>query len=265
MSKVNRNLYNNIFWKDKGFFSWKGKTFNQVTSMIQKNKGVLPTNIKTLFHPMPLKIYRREIASQTMTSCNPRTSLTLDELNRPNGYLIYNTPNTKGLNGTLDISLTTNKYELNTPSCNTKTNCLSQTNNALRRVRSAGMNRKKYNSCTNSDAYNANTEQYLKSRNMSFHKNQFVYKNQVQPSYFKPNNREFKQQGGVESSSFINKVKYNALNKFGASLKTQLGFYSSNKLSYAVPKEDYINKIKPFPLLNRKLLKECISKKCIPK
>ena len=83
------------------------------------------------------------------------------------------------------------------------------------------MNRKSYNSCTNSDVYNANTSQYLKSRNKSFQKNQFVYKGQ--DSVFKPSNVKFKQQGGVDAGSQINRLKYDALNKVGATLSTSLG------------------------------------------
>ncbi len=234
MSIVNRDLYNVIYWKDKGFYSWKGKTFVQVTSSIQKNNGYKPItndNISALFKPSPLKIYRREFASTQSLSntypefsvsvpsstppllqnknipCNSRTSIKIDELNQPNGYFIYDTPNNTGINNVLEINLPNSKYELNTPYCNTKTNCLSQESNALKRVRSAGMNRTKYNSCTNSDSYNANTSQYLKSRHKTFDQNQFVYKNQVAPSYFKPNNTVFKKDGGVESSSYITLTK----------------------------------------------------------
>ena len=268
MSKINRDVYNSLFWEDKGFFSWKGKTFVQVSSSSQKNAGlksIQNKNISSIFHPNPLKIYRREIGSQTMQICNPRTSVKIDELNRPNGYLLYNTMTNKGMNNTLDIQSTTNKYELSTPSCNTKTNCLSQQNNALKRVRSAGMNRTKYNSCTNSDSYNADTSQYLKSRHKSFQQNQFVYKNQVEPSFFKPNNKKFTQDGGVDASSHINRVKYDALTGVGATLPTQTGNKITNSLAYAVPKEGYLQKGKPFPINNREALKICVQKKCIRK
>ena len=264
MSKINRDVYNYIFWEDKGFFSWKGKTFVQVSSSIQKNAGlksIQNKNISSIFQPNPLKLYRREIGSQTMQICNPRTSVKIDELNRPNGYLLYNTMTNKGMNNTLDIQSTTNKYDLSTPSCNTSTNCLSQQNNALKRVRSAGMNRTKYNSCTNSDSYNADTSQYLKSRHKSFQQNQFVYKNQVEPSFFKPNNKKFTNNGGVDASSLINRVRYDALTGVGATLPTQTGNKIMNSLAYAVPKEGYLQKGKPFP----EALNKCVLKKCIQK
>jgi hypothetical protein len=270
MSKRNNDLYNSIFWKDKGFFSWKGKTFTQITSSIQKNKGQTPItttnkNISALFHPNPLKIYRREIASQTIATCNPRTSIKIDEINRPNGCLLNQQTKGKGIPIVLDIQQTTNQYDLNAPSCHTSTKCLSQENNALRRVRSAGMNRTKYNACTNGDAYNANTSQYLKSRHKTFDQNQFVFKHEVAPSYFKPNNTKFKQEGGVDASSLINRKKYDALTKVGSTLVTPLGNKVSNSLAYAVPFENYIKKGKPFPVHDPNRLKQCITQKCIPK
>ena len=273
MTFINKDVYHSIFWKDKGFFSWKGKTFTQVTSFIQKNKGLTPiinnsnkkTDISALFHPNPVKLYRREIASSIISVCNPRTSTRIDEINRPNGYLLYDKSSNKGIQNVLDIQQTTNKYDLNVPSCHTKTNCFSQESNALRRVRSAGMNKKKYNSCTNSDSYNADTTQYLKSRNKTFDQNQFVYKSQVTPSYFKPNNTKFKQEGGVDSSSLINRKRYDALSKVGSTLVTPLGNKVSNSLAYAVPFEAYIKKGKPFPFHDKKILEQCIIHKCLPK
>lgn len=268
MAKINRDLYNTISWKEKGFFSWKDKTFAQVTSSIQKNKGDIPIidgNISALFHPNPLKIYRREIASQKINTCNPRTSIRIDEINQPNGYLIYNTVNQTGINNFIDINLTSNKHELNTPSCNTKTNCMSQESIALKRVRSAGMNRTKYNSCTNSDSYNANTNQYLKSRNKTFQQNQFVYKNQVTPSYSKPNNTKFHKEGSVDASSLIDRKRYDTLSSVGSTLPTPLGNKISNSLAYAVPTEGYIKKGNPFPIHNKKLLEKCILHNCVPK
>ena len=270
MSKINRNVYNSLFWKEKGFYSWKGKTFTQVTSSIQKNKGLTSIsttnkNISALFHANPLKLYRREIASQDIKICNPRTSVKIDELNRPNGYLLLDKTNNKGIQNVIDIQTTTNKYDLNIPACHTSTNCFSQENNALQRVRSAGMNRKKFNSCTNSDSYNANTTQYLKSRHKTFNQNQFTYKNDVAPSYVKMNNKKFMKEGGVESSSLINRKKYDALSSIGSTLDTPLGNKVSNSLAYAVPFEGYIKKGKPFPVHDSKILETCLLKNCILK
>ena len=268
MTILNEDLYNSIYWKNKGFISWKGKTFVQLTTSIQKNKGIKSisdNNISSLFKANPLKLYRREIVSNTINSCNQRTSVRIDELNRPNGYLIYKEKNNTGINNVLDIQLTTNSYQLSTPSCSTENNCLSQEMNALRRVRSAGMNTKKYNSCTNSDEYNTNTSQYLKSRNKSFDKNQFVYKNSITPTYYKPSNQKFSQDGGVDSGSHINRLKYDTLSGVGSTLPTPKGNIIKNSLAYAVPMEQYIKKGNPFPIENKKLLKKCIITQCVPK
>lgn len=249
MSK-NPDLYYSNDYKDLGFFSWKGRTFTQITSQIQKNKGT----INNIYKATPSRLYRREIAVQTSV-CNPRTSLKIDEFDRPNGYLISQIPNNTGIKSVVDIIYSTNTTDHPNPSCSKYTNCFSQENNALRRVRSGGMNRKTYNSCTNSDSYNNDTAQYLKSRNKTFEKNQFVYKSQ--DSVFKPSNMKFKQQGGVDAGSQINRVKYDALTGVGATLFTPLDNKIHNTLAYAVPKEGYHKKGgKPYPLITKEMLKK---------
>ena len=42
------------------YISWKGKTFGQITSSIQKNENTSNMEGKLLFQPPPLKIHRRE-------------------------------------------------------------------------------------------------------------------------------------------------------------------------------------------------------------
>ena len=166
-------------------FTWKNKTFVQVTTALQKNTGTIAiskTNIQNLFNPTPLKLYRREIASSIIKPCNPRISTSIDELNRPNGYLVYNSATNYGLDNVLDLNITTNKYELSTPICNTSTNCLNQANNARKRVRSSGMMPKKFNPAKNNDQYYSNTTQYLKSRNRTFEQNQYNYIRQGDPT-----------------------------------------------------------------------------------
>ena len=160
--------------------SWKGKTFNQITTSIQKNNALigLKGGSENLFKSRPLKVYRREIASITNNQhCNVRTSVSIDELNRPNGYLVYSTNvnNDKGLVNAMDIQVPNSKYELSTPSCNTKGACFNQQANALRRVRSSGIITRKVNPATNNSVYYTNTNQYLKGRNKNFEQNQFNY------------------------------------------------------------------------------------------
>jgi hypothetical protein len=165
---------------------WKGQSFQQITSSIKKNAKVDPTMnipIKNLMLPNPLKIYRREIANTfDTTSCYSRTSLKIDELNRPNGSLVYSTPvqyKTNGLASTIDIQLTTNKYERpgSCSSCSTGgNNALSLQKNALRRLRSSGMIKRQFDVANNNTpTYYTNTAQYLKARNINFEQNQYNY------------------------------------------------------------------------------------------
>jgi hypothetical protein len=102
----------------------------------------------------------------------------------PNGYLVYSddTNNNKGLAGTLDINLTTNQYELGVSECSTSSNCFNPAANARRRVRSAGMIKKNFNTSRNNDTYCTSTTQYLNSRNLSFQQNQYNYIRQGIPS-----------------------------------------------------------------------------------
>jgi hypothetical protein len=170
------------------YIPWKGKTFVQITTSLQKNRGTIATtssNIKNIFKPTPSKIVRREIVTTTPTNCYSRASISIDELNQPNGYLVYPTTSNyldKGLDGTLDINLTTNKYELNSASCNTSSNCINRVNSALRRVRSAGGIPKKFNAQKNNDQYYSSSNQYLYSRNKTFDQNQYHFIRQGNPT-----------------------------------------------------------------------------------
>jgi len=166
------------------YFPWKGKTFNQITTILQQNKPILNLNGKNhnLFLTQPLKLYRREIASVGDTVCNPRISLSIDEFTRPNGYLISKNVNNTGLANTLDINIPSDKTDLYTPSCDSSTTCISKQHNALKRVRSSGMIPKKFNVGKNNDTYYTSSQQYLNSRNRTFQQNQFNYIRQGNPS-----------------------------------------------------------------------------------
>ena len=70
---------------------WKGQTFQQISAGIKFNKTEYSSNIvqgSTLFKALPLKIYRKEIASQDTNHCNPRTSLKIDCFNQPGGTVM---------------------------------------------------------------------------------------------------------------------------------------------------------------------------------
>jgi hypothetical protein len=167
--------------------SWKGKTLTQITSSIKKNPGIFAvstTNNKNLFLPNPLKIHRREISNSfDTTNCYPRTSMSIDELNRPNGSIINtSTENINGLVNTLDDNLPNNTCE-NPVSCatikskrdNSTYAFLSPSDNAKRRCRSSGIIKQDYNPSNNCASYYTNSKQYLVSRNKTFLQNQYNY------------------------------------------------------------------------------------------
>lgn len=167
------------------YFSWKGRTFNQITSIIKKNIGSNNSAKQSFFMPQPLKIYRREIGTSTTTStstnpytCNGRISTSIDLINMPGGSIIVNSDSgkTKGLVNTLDINLTSNKYEIPRSCQNDVKNCMSQVTNARRRVRSSGIIKKQFDLTKNNDTtYHTSMNQYLVSRNKTFQQNQYYY------------------------------------------------------------------------------------------
>ena len=164
--------------KELPLISWKGKSFNQITSSIKKN-GIIDktyvTSKRNFFHPLPLKLYRREVASIfDISHCNSRVSTRINEFDMPNGTII-NSQNYKqnGLVNTIDFNLTNNTTE-RPGLCKDKC-ILSQADNAKRRLRSSGMIKRKYNESKNNDTYYTSTNQYLVSRNRTFQQNQYNY------------------------------------------------------------------------------------------
>jgi len=275
------------------YVSWKGKTFTQITSSIQKNKPLV-NNISTNLlvgstdprgsiggikysKPLPLKIYRREIATAPVVNCNPRISTSIDEINSPGGYMIN--PSTSnigsiGLVNILDPTLPNNTYEL-PGKCKAMTQngmCNDVATNALNRVRTSGIVKKNYYT---------STKQYLESRCQSFQQNQYNFlrkgdaaakpgenaslsnkygANQsasycrtsagcVAPVYYKPNNSEFAQQGGVSASSQIARLKYNTITNNGGLFTRAYGPATGNALAYGGSDQTYTIKDKiGFPL-----------------
>lgn len=151
---------------------WKGSTFNQVHSFIKFNKPTYSTSVHNSFKAGPLKLYRRELASTSVSVCNPRTSVKIDSYNRPGGTLINSTATTK--NGL--VNLVDNLLPNNT--CEDPGTCsvfLSPADNARKRVRSGGMIRRQFDISKNNDTYYTSTSQYLSSRNRTFSQNQYNY------------------------------------------------------------------------------------------
>jgi hypothetical protein len=238
------------------YFPWKGKTFSQITSSILKNKTVnnsTSTYYKNYFRPQPLKIYRREIitspdySNTPVPHCNQRTNIRIDELNRPNGYIVPTTAvKGEGLVNTLDIHYPNSMYETNTGTCYKTQTCINQVKNALTRVRSSGIIKKRING---NDHYNVSSQQYLHSRNKTYDQNIFkepqateiiLDGNSNVPSkkacvVYKPSNRKFSQQGGVSASSQINRLKYDSVTLAGYLTINSYGSAMANSVAYGVP------------------------------
>lgn len=185
------NNMENIFSpsKQKKYFNWKGKTFSQITSKIQKNAGIIsiPNNDNhNIFNSNPLKIYRREIIfNNTNLICNPRTSIKIDELNRPNGYILHDHSSNWRQNGdtvggvyndnnlgiVLDINLSNNTYELLNNNCSNDNICFNSASNALKRVRSSsGIIKKNY--YTSNKQYLFNRKYFIEDNNTNNNINQ---------------------------------------------------------------------------------------------
>lgn len=155
--------------------SWKGSTFNQIYSSIQKNGQNLyttDTQTRSYFSANPIKHYRREIASIDNALCSSKSSIKIDIVNRPNGTINNSTATIKGgLENLIDINLPNN-------TCETYKNCsviLSPAQNARNRVRSSGMISRKFIEGKNNDTYYTSSSQYLTSRNRTFSQNQYNY------------------------------------------------------------------------------------------
>jgi len=231
---------------------WKAKSYTQLTSSYQYNGDAsldTSTSIRRLFKPLPLKIHRREIATQGSTgtgyTCNPRTSMSINELTQPGGYIITNEEplvDSNGLASTLDLKLPNNSTQLGTPSCNTKENCFSPAADARRRVRSAGMIKRKFK--TDVSTYYTNSSQYLTARNETYARNMFKYQDQgiktpgtkcTLNSTYKRSNERFMTQGGVSSGDMTTRRAFDAITNVGSSFRTTFGDEMANAMAYGVP------------------------------
>lgn len=239
------------------YFQWKGKTFNQITSSLKENTYNLNSkDTHNIFLAHPVKLYRKEIASQT-ASGNPRVSTSIDELNMPNGYLVNTSANCDGLANTLDMTTSTNTYD-NGGTVTISTNsqdtikCFSQADNARRRVRSSGGMIKKYNINNRKQNYYTSSNQYLYDRNETYTQNQFNYTvadTNCNTPIQKPSNQRFYVQGSVSSGDLIARKKYEAITDAASKYQTSYGSAVANALAYGVSDTPYTAKDKAgYPL-----------------
>lgn len=156
--------------------SWKGQTFNQITSKMKRNHNTYNgSSTDMYFRAQPLSIYRRELVTGDTSNCNMRTSASIDLFDMPNGSIINSKAKniSNSLENTLDIQLSTSKYE--NGECNTKPSCFNHEANARKKLRSGGMIKRQFDLTKNNDTYAVSTNQYLVSRNRTFQQNQYNY------------------------------------------------------------------------------------------
>lgn len=254
--------HSSLYYEPKPLISWKDRSFNQITSSIQKNKNT-NTAKQNLFLPNPQKMYRREIASAPTCSGNARFGVSIDEINRPGGTIV----NTDYQNGAIVGTTFSGKIN-NTSENGACTNPLLCTaTNARSRVRNSGTLRPKYvdhksfaDGTVRNVAFFNNTKQYLNNRMMSFTKNQNPLSECV---VYKPSNTTYKVQGAVSSSGHILGKKVDAIDRNAAVFYKKNGYNLAGALSYGV--NENINTYKEklgYPLANTPIVKPGTSDIC---
>ena len=129
--------------KQIGYFNWKGRTFGQITASLKKNQNTI-TDKHNIFRAGPLPLYRKEIASIDAPTGNPRVSASVDEFNRPNGYIIRGSDTCCGTDHSVDMTIPNSKYETggSVELSRYEDICFSQAENAKRRLRGSGVIKK---------------------------------------------------------------------------------------------------------------------------
>jgi hypothetical protein len=137
--------------------SWKGRTFNEIVSVKKKN---IATNTN-IFKANPLKLYRREI---NVDNCNEKINASVFMMETPGSTIVNSAAtNCSGSKQIVDFNYNENKCE---SPCSVANLPFSKSGDALRRVRSSGMNNRKFYS---------STKQYLESRSRTHDQNQYFY------------------------------------------------------------------------------------------
>jgi len=252
---------------EPAYVSWKKQSFTQITSKIQKNKIQFSNGSTNIFRANPCAIYRREISDISNIPCrgNARTSIRVNQFEQPGGSYIATKSyqNYTGVESILDKKTVKTVNQYNEYACNqgpSPSQCLSTQNNALKRVRgSSGVSNKRIQTANGivKQKYCTRHEELLYANNDTFDQNQFNYfiggnanveagtpaasNNQYVsagpnhcPVYYKPTNYKYSQNGGVDSSTRMDRLKYDTLNTIGASYKGAFGAAMSNALAYGV-------------------------------
>jgi len=163
-----------ILMNETPIIKWKGQTFNQIVSYIQKNGDIHNVALdNNIFSALPLKAYRREIA--TGVCSNSRNSTTISGLTRPGGSIMNSSSsNCSGLVNIIDFNLINNSSDI-PGSCIAECVVGTAASNAKRRVRSSGMIKRQFDLSTDKPKYYTDSRQYLNSRNKTYEQNNFHY------------------------------------------------------------------------------------------
>ena len=136
---------------------WKGRTFNEVVTVKKKNNSTIPN----MFKANPLNIYRRELNTD---NCNEKINASIFMMETPGATIVNSkSTNCSGSQQVVDFHYNENKCE---SPCSVPGLPFSKSGDALRRVRSSGMNNRKFYS---------STKQYLESRSRTHNQNQYFY------------------------------------------------------------------------------------------
>lgn len=245
------------------FIHWKGRTLSEITPIIIKNvRTETGPDKHLLFKQLPLIHYRKEIIDLKSTSGQNNIGSTCAE----NIIMIDRNRNH------CQSCVLTNKPPATDNSAYIRS--LSEGDNALRRVRSAGMSRPRYDVEMNNRPQNyRSSSQYLYGRNRTYKQNQFNHlrvehtdgekvfsSNTIQfcnntttntngesnyvPVYYKPNNTKFAVQGAVDASARLAQLKYDTITDAGAKMQVAYGPHTANALAYGVPENGYTIKDK---------------------
>jgi len=226
---------------------WKGRTFNQIVSGLKLNG---PTNSTNIFSALPMKHYRKEIASTILTDRSSRPSLSVDEYLRPGSVITTLEGDETGFCGILDFSTVLPNDQTEQPAT---TSCSIRADDARRRVRSAGkknssdahqylVDRKRtfaqsqtHHFKTGDDTVDAGTPASLQNVYTPGGANACDDKTQYVKSYYKPSNSKFATQGGVSSGARLDRLKYDTILKARNSYKVSIaepGFSKKDKVGY---------------------------------
>ncbi len=235
---------------------WKGRTFNQIVSGLKMNGSTESTGI---FGALPMKHYRREVASVALSDRSSRPSMSVDESLRPGGAITTDAGTDTGFCQTLDFSVVLPNDKTEQPAT---TSCSIRADDARRRVRSAGNARRP------GSKYNANFNQYLVNRQRTFNQSQSHHfktgdstftsaTNVYTPNginscpevddienfvkaHYKPSNAKFATQGGVSSGARLDRLKYDTIlqarNSYKVSIAEPVGLSLKDKRGYPNPK-----------------------------